>query len=338
MRSHVSAFAGGFGSESSSSSKPKKKIKGGEKALQEMVSPITPSKLINEPRLDRFGLPIRTADNFFPPLPSDAVIVGCDSTKTTKDLITSCITKYLPLNLDFFDDNCIEKKSDDFVCERWRLKLLHFSPPVIEIENFMTSKECEEYIHITQNDGSSVKVNSATFSTFSQSKRTSTTWFCHFSQVSTLLAKCKRLLNIDLHQLEEAQIVRYKTGDEFSWHYDEIPSSQLHNGGQRIATLLVYLNSIERGGGTIFRDLKDPSGNMLTMRPKQGSALLFFPAFSNGTPDDRTLHKGEVAVEEKWIAQIWIHERQYVPVIPEGNSHAAALDAIHEKEIELGYI
>jgi prolyl 4-hydroxylase len=39
------------------------------------------------------------------------------------------------------------------------------------------------------------------------------------------------------------------------------------------------------------------------MRPKQGSALSFFPAFVDGTPDDRTLHKSEVAGGKKVIAQ-----------------------------------
>ena len=45
-------------------------------------------------------------------------------------------------------------------------------------------------------------------------------------------------------------------------------------------------------------------GAKLTMRPKQGSALSFFPAFVDGTPDDRTLHKSEVAGGKKVIAQI----------------------------------
>jgi prolyl 4-hydroxylase len=156
--------------------------------------------------------------------------------------------------------------------------------------------------------------------------------------VPTFLAKTKRLLNnLSVKQMEEAQIVRYRPGEEFTWHYDEIPSAQLSNGGQRIATLLVYLNTIQKGGGTIFRDLRDVTGSMLTMRPKRGSALLFFPAYIDGVPDDRTLHKGEMAVEQKMIAQMWIHEREYTPIIPEGNNHEDALDAIKAKEIELGY-
>ena len=62
------------------------------------------------------------------------------------------------------------------------------------------------------------------------------------------------------------------------------------------------MNTIEdsRGGGTVFRDLVRSGGSYdekenvslkeedrLTMRPKKGSALVFFPAKLDGTPDDR---------------------------------------------------
>lgn len=342
FKADIVSFAGGFGTSSSKSSRSKKskRGKGGLQNLTPIVSnSSTESK--NEPQLDRFGLPVRTAENFFPPLPNDTIIIGADASRdqTTKDLVISCMKNHLQLNWDIFDEYCVERICDDSTRKPWKLNLLHNSPPVLEIENFMTSKECEQYIELTkQGDDTSVKVNSATFSSMSQSKRTSTTWFCYFAQVPTLLAKAKRLLNnLPIEQFEEAQIVRYRTGEEFSWHYDEIPSSQLSNGGQRVATLLVYLNTIQKGGGTIFRDLEDTNGNMLTMRPKKGSALLFFPALADGTPDDRTLHKGEIAVEEKMIAQIWVHERPYKPVIPHGNTHDAANDAVREKENELGY-
>mmetsp|Transcript_10395 Transcript_10395/g.15226 ORF Transcript_10395/g.15226 Transcript_10395/m.15226 type:complete len:186 (-) Transcript_10395:93-650(-) len=183
-----------------------------------------------------------------------------------------------------------------------------------------------------------MQVNSATFSPLAQSKRTSTTWFCYYSQMPTLLSKVKSLLGIPIDQFEEPQVVRYRTGEQFSWHYDEVPAAQLNNGGQRVATLLVYLNTLgnNKGGGTVFRDLYFPSGEQLTMRPKTGSLLIFFPAFKDGRPDDRTLHKGEVALDEKMISQMWIHERPYSPAVPEGNSHGEARELVAAKEVELG--
>ena len=63
----------------------------------------------------------------------------------------------------------------------------------------------------------------------------------------------------------------------------------------------------------------------------------------------RTLHKGEILREakttkkrdgvgdEKMIAQIWIHEREYSPKVPPGNSHDDAYELIKKKEKELGF-
>jgi prolyl 4-hydroxylase len=356
-------FGGGFGaSKSKTSKKPRKNRKKGGLTSAEFIdkSPATKRDVIGEePKLDRFGLPILTAENFFPKLPPQTELeCASKDEETNMESIRKAMANYIPLDFDLFDDAGAEKES---ACEQpWKLKLLHKSPPVLAIENFFTDAECEEYIELTKtpekslddkrsddgdnacnDESSALKIESATFSTLAHSKRTSTTWYCHYRQVPTLLAKARRLLNgLALEQMEEPQVVRYRTGEEFSWHYDEIPREQLTNGGQRIATLLVYLNTLSDtgGGGTIFRDLTGLDGiGELTMRPKKGSALLFFPACADGTPDDRTLHKGEVAVEEKTIAQMWIHERAYNAIVPEGNSHEAAIDVVKEKEVELGY-
>ena len=37
-----------------------------------------------------------------------------------------------------------------------------------------------------------------------------------------------------------------------------------------------------------------------------GRALIFCPAAADGTPDERTLHAGEPADADKWIAQVWL--------------------------------
>jgi len=286
--------------------------------------------------------------------------------QTKMSEVRVAMEKHMSLNYELFGEDGVEKEEllgcGDGGGKRvpWKLKMMHRSPPVICIEDFFSPEECQEYIDIvapppptttttTTTTSNPLKVNSATFSTLSQSKRTSTTWFCHFSQVPTLLAKSKRLLgpHFPLERMEESQIVRYRTGEEFSWHYDEVPDPGKANGGQRVGTLLVYLTTVEegRGGGTVFRDLKPPFGSNsgggkehLTMQPKQGSAMIFFPALEDGTPDDRTLHKGEVAIDEKMIAQMWLHEREYEPVIPEGNSHDAARGILEQREADLGFL
>ena len=154
-----------------------------------------------------------------------------------------------------------------------------------------------------------------------------------------------------LGNCEEPQVVRYEMGDFFNWHQDALPEEEVScsdaNGGQRLATLLVYLNDVPASGGgaTAFKHLN------LKVLPQQGKALLFFPAFADGLVDERTEHAGETpishfhvfhifnlsnfsfctlivrqftgspAFDSKWIAQIWIHQKAYKPAVPPGNCH-----------------
>ena len=304
------------------------------------------------PKLDKWGLPPPTIEDIFPPMPPGTELIPASA--NTVDVSLPDIRRALRDHLELseletrFDERGIEKNP---LPDRpvMRLNLLHQSPPVLAIENFFTKEECdtvkevalvtERSGRIDNQDSGPVQVQSATFSALAQSKRTSTSWFCYYSQVPVLLAKAQKVLGIPtLEQMEEPQIVRYKVGEEFSWHYDEVPSNQLKNGGQRVATLLVYLNDVEKGGGTVFRDLCDGNtGEKLTMKPKQGSALLFFPAYRDGRPDDRTLHKGEVAGDEKWIIQMWIHEHSYKAQLPEGNLQRSAKSAVDEVCASLGF-
>ena len=64
----------------------------------------------------------------------------------------------------------------------------------------------------------------------------------------------------------------------------------------------------------------------LVVQPWRPRALLFFPSRADGSPDERTLHAGEPAAagEEKWVAQLWLHESAYKPTVPRESSHEAA--------------
>ena len=55
------------------------------------------------------------------------------------------------------------------------------------------------------------------------------------------------------------------------------------NGGQRVMTVLVYLNDVQQGGATAFPALN------LQVQPRRGMALVFFPATVDGMLDKRAL-------------------------------------------------
>lgn len=176
------------------------------------------------------------------------------------------------------------------------LKVIHNDPLVLEIDSFFDDRLCDEFITRAVEQGE--RYNSQTFAANTATQRTSTTWYLKYDQVPEFLLKANQLTNKLIETFEEPQVVKYELGQQFSWHYDALPVSLNKNGGQRVATLIVYLNSVATGGATAFKDLK------LQVRPVKGKALLFFPCMADGTPDDRTMHAGQVAGDTKWIAQL----------------------------------
>jgi hypothetical protein len=77
------------------------------------------------------------------------------------------------------------------------------------------------------------------------------------------------------------------------------------NGGQRTVTVLVYLNDVARGGATSFPNIN------LQIQPRQGMALVFFPATVDGVLDRQALHAALPALDIKYVSQIWIRQGMY---------------------------
>lgn len=106
----------------------------------------------------------------------------------------------------------------------------------------------------------------------------------------------------DAFCFEALQAAHYAPGEHFLAHEDAFPTVMLpETGFQRRATVLVYLNDCTAGGRTAFEALDGVS-----VQPAAGRALLFYPAFKDGTPDARTLHSGGDAGDEKWVVQQWV--------------------------------
>ena len=325
--SSASALAGGFGrTNKQRASNPRKGGKRGSIIVEQQPQPTT--------TLDKWGLPPPTEDDIFPPPTKASIPVDHDTTTTTTKLaqLQDALREYTVLHFNWsqWDDEGVETEPPTG-CAPMRLRLVHQDPPVLVLDDFLTPDECWQLQQVVvDDDTAAVQVHSQTVSPLATSKRTSTSWFCHYASVPVLLAKAQHRLGITLAHVEEPQIVRYQSGQEFSWHYDALPSAQLDNGGQRLATLLVYLNTVERGGATVFRDLQTANGDSpLSIQPVQGSALLFFPSTPHH-PDDRTLHRAEVAEDEKNILQVWVHERPYTAALPPGNTQEAAYEAVEQ--------
>jgi prolyl 4-hydroxylase len=119
-----------------------------------------------------------------------------------------------------------------------------------------------------------------------------------------------RLLNWPIENGEGLQVLHYRPGAEYKPHHDYFDPTEpgtpsiLRRGGQRVGTLIIYLNTPEKGGGTIFPDAQ------LEVAPQRGNAVFF--SYARPDPSTRTLHGGApVIAGDKWIATKWLREREF---------------------------
>ncbi|OWM75042.1 hypothetical protein CDL15_Pgr021393 [Punica granatum] len=114
---------------------------------------------------------------------------------------------------------------------------------------------------------------------------------------------------------EGLQLIMYELMASYYPHFDYFTDeSNTTNGGQRIATMIMYLS--DAGGETIFPAAKGnfksiPEGGLfpycrrqgLAVIPKQGDALFFWNVRPDGTPDPSSLHGAcPNNGQDKWVS------------------------------------
>jgi len=113
---------------------------------------------------------------------------------------------------------------------------------------------------------------------------------------------------------EDLQVVKYEPGTYYREHHDaccedtEACYTFEKDGGQRVATFLVYLNSEFTDGETHFPDHGD-----LKLKASPGSGILFRPL---GKQDDRchpkALHAGlPITSGTKYVCNAWVRENKF---------------------------
>jgi prolyl 4-hydroxylase len=188
-------------------------------------------------------------------------------------------------------------------------------PRVVVLGNLLSAEECEALIasarpHLMR----SLTVETKTGGEELNPDRTSSGMFFTRGQtpeVAAVEARIARLLNWPLENGEGFQVLHYMPGAEYKPHYDYFDPAEpgtstiLRRGGQRVATLVMYLNEPARGGGTTFPDVG------FEVAPVRGNAVFF--SYDRAHPSTRTLHGGAPVIEgEKWVATKWLREREFV--------------------------
>ncbi|QCE16718.1 probable prolyl 4-hydroxylase 3 [Vigna unguiculata] len=213
--------------------------------------------------------------------------------------------------------------------EQWT-EILSWEPRAFIYHNFLSKEECEYLIELAKPYmvKSSV-VDSKTGKSTESRVRTSSGMFLKRGRDKVVQDIEKRIADftfIPVENGEGLQILHYEVGQKYEPHYDYfLDEFNTKNGGQRIATVLMYLSDVEEGGETVFpaananfssvpwwNDLSQCARKGLSVKPKRGDALLFWSMRPDATLDPSSLHGGCPVIRgNKWSSTKWMHLREY---------------------------
>jgi prolyl 4-hydroxylase len=153
------------------------------------------------------------------------------------------------------------------------LKFNKLTDTIFTVEDFLTRKECLDYIVQSEGIGYELaKVNTASGAKVMTGVRNNNRAFHNSEELAASLwdrvqpfvpAQLGNSTAIGLNEL--FRFYRYQRGHQFKGHFDE---SYVRNATEAsYFTFMVYLNDNFQGGDTTFRQLR--------IQPKQGMALVF---------------------------------------------------------------
>lgn len=188
------------------------------------------------------------------------------------------------------------------------------SPRVVVFGDLLSAEECEALIAAAQpRMARSETVNRQTGEYQVDAARTSRGMFFQRGESELHLRieeRIAKLLNWPAENGEGLQVLNYQPGAEYEPHYDYFDPADpgtpalTRRGGQRVASLIMYLNTPELGGATTFPDIG------LSVLPQRGNAVFF--SYPQPHPSTKTLHAGApVKGGEKWIATKWLRQRVF---------------------------
>ncbi|XP_043687073.1 probable prolyl 4-hydroxylase 7 [Telopea speciosissima] len=226
-----------------------------------------------------------------------------------------------------------------------RVTQLSWHPRAFLYEGFLLEEECDHLINLARDKlEKSMVADNESGKSIASEVRTSSGMFLNKAQdeiVKRVEARIAAWTFLPEENGESMQILHYENGQKYEPHFDyfhDKANQQL--GGHRVATVLMYLSNVEKGGETVFPNSEgktvqpkddswsDCAKTGYAVKPKKGDALLFFSLHPDAKPDPSSLHGSCPVIEgEKWSATKWIHVRSF-----DRPKHSGSGECVDENE------
>ncbi|CDY54327.1 hypothetical protein Bca4012_094376 [Brassica carinata] len=213
--------------------------------------------------------------------------------------------------------------------DQWT-EILSWEPRAFLYHGFLSKEECEYLISLAKPYMvKSTVVDSQTGKSKDSRVRTSSGTFLRRGRDKVIKTIEKRIADytfIPADHGEGLQVLHYEEGQKYEPHYDYfVDEFNTKNGGQRMATMLMYLSDVEEGGETVFpaanmnfssvpwyNELSECGKKGLSVKPRMGDALLFWSMRPDATLDPSSLHGGCPVIRgNKWSSTKWMHVGEY---------------------------
>jgi prolyl 4-hydroxylase len=198
--------------------------------------------------------------------------------------------------------------------------LLNDTPLIKKWNNFLSKEECHELIEygkdclipgrVINNDGDNVINYAHRHASISHTNNTKASLV-----FDSLPDRISEYIGMDKSRFERCSITHYAIGQHFNTHPDyfisldtEIHKKATHQrckmGGNRVSTVILYLNDVVKGGETYFPWLN------LKIKAEQGIMVQFDYGYENIMNNVHSEHAGMPVLEgEKWIITVWVREQ-----------------------------
>ncbi|KAI9196014.1 hypothetical protein LWI28_020269 [Acer negundo] len=202
-------------------------------------------------------------------------------------------------------------------------EVISWSPRIIVLHNFLSTEECD-YLRAIARPRLHVStvVDAKTGKGIKSDVRTSSGMFLspaekRYPMIQAIEKRISVFSQIPIENGELIQVLRYEKNQYYKPHHDYFSDTfNLKRGGQRIATMLMYLSDNVEGGETYFPMAGSGECSCggkivkgLSVKPNKGDAVLFWSMGLNGVSDPNSIHGGcEVLGGEKWSATKWMRQ------------------------------